>query len=174
MTRPTQHRNLLGLAVALCVFFTASAAHATLIVEATVTPIGGLFHYDFSVTNNAAEDVVIVSITDAPVGDPFIDPSLVAPVGFLASYDSGLGFVDFLEDTDLFGVGTTKSGFMFDSASGPTATTFSTFEALTVQGNLLTGQIRTNVIPEPGTITLLLVGMGAIVAFTVRKRKRSD
>jgi hypothetical protein len=147
----------------------SGAVEAALIVEATVSSIGGgAFHYDFSITNSGPEDVVLVTL-NAPLGDPLIDPSLVFPAGFFASYDSGLGFVDFLEDTDLFGAGTTKSGFGFDSGSGPSGF-FDVFTALTTQGDTLIGQVQQNVIPEPGTVALLALGLGVFGLMVVRRK----
>ena len=155
------------LVIVLTIFIAFSTAQATLLVNAIVTPTnGGLFDYDFSVTNNGTEDVSIVSIPDAPFGELTIDLTLVAPVGYLASYDSGLGIIDFLEDTDLFTVGSTRNGFAFTSASGPDSN-FMTFDALTIDGNLISGQIRKDlrpgaVVPEPGTIVLLAFGLGCL------------
>jgi hypothetical protein len=167
------YRTPLGLAVALGVLLAASAVHAALIVEATVSPLGGgVFHYEFSVTNNEAEDVAIVSITDAPIGDALIGPSLSTPAGFLGSYDAGLGFVDFLADADIFGVGTTKSGFSFDSESGHAPGVFSEFEALSIFGSFFSGQVQAtqNVIPEPSAMALLAVGLCAWGLILARRK----
>jgi hypothetical protein len=129
-----------------------------LLVEPTVTsPGGGVFHYEFAITNNTLEDVAIVSLVDAPSGDPLIGGSLMTPTGFQASYDSPLGIVDFLADV-AFGIGTTESGFAFDSTAAPGSGFLRTFEALTVNGTFLTGRVQG--IPEPGTLTLLVRGLG--------------
>src|SRR4029434_4598588 len=116
---------------------------------------------EFTIGNSGPADVPIVSITDAPVNDPLIGPSLEAPPGFLASYDPGIGlsfgFVDFLEDTELFAVGTTRTGFRFQSAASPPSY-FTLFEALTINGRLLSGNIT---VPELGS-PLLLAGLGLV------------
>jgi uncharacterized repeat protein (TIGR01451 family) len=74
---------------------------ATLFVDATVTPTGGTFRYEFTIQNTGPDDYVLVSLVDGPLDDPLIPLSLTAPNGFLANYDPGLGTVDFLEDADL-------------------------------------------------------------------------
>ena len=144
-------------------------AHAVMIVEASVTPGAGFYHYDFTITNTGPDDVVLVTLIDAPLGDPLIDPSLTVPAGFLGSYDPGLGFVDFLENFDWFAAGTISGPFIFDSLVGPDANSFSRFEALTSVGGLLTGCIAINgrclepePVPEPQTWALLVLGLGCM------------
>ena len=177
MTQSKKIRCIARLAIVLTTCIALNNLHATLMVNATVTPTGGgLFNYEYSITNNEVEDVSIVSITDAPFGDPNIDSTLLAPAGLMANYDPGLGIVDFLEDIDLFGIGTTKNGFTFTSAFGP-ASNFMTFEALTVNGNFISGQVQKDirpdvVVPEPGTIALLAFGLGYLSL--IRKRKGGD
>jgi hypothetical protein len=173
------HRNLLWLAVALCVLVATRAAHATVIVSVTVAPMGGLFHYDYSITNDPPSpgvDVILVDVNVLPMDATLTN--LFAPAGFLTVYDFGLGKVSFLPDfgsPDLFEVGATHSGFGFNSPRLPGA---STFDALTLLGDTVSGPTQAPLgaiaapVPEPATVTLLLVGLGPLVAFTVRKRYR--
>ncbi len=149
--------------VLMSLLFFSTAAEAALTVEATVTPLAGSFLYEFSVMNTGPDDVVLVSIVDAPLGDPLIDPTLTAPVGYLASYDDGLGIVDFLEDTGLFAVGTTTSGFGFESLSAPAPGVFRSFEAFEFDGDFLAGDVQTTIIPEPSTL-VGVAGMCGICA----------
>ena len=142
----------------------------TIDVDLLYTPLGGgIFQYELSVRNNGPNDVAIVSITDAPENDPLIFPTLEAPKGYGAIYDPGIGlgfgFVDLLEDTALFAANSTTSGFRFQSQSSPPAN-FTTFEALTIQGDSISGLIRLQAVPDAGS-TLLLTTMGslALVAF---------
>ena len=84
--------------------------------------------------------------------------------------------VDFAEGLtgSLFGIGTTISGFNFDSMFGPMAN-FQVFQALDISGKGSTGQVQTIFIPEPGTMALLAAGLFAFVpgvARGVRKRCR--
>jgi hypothetical protein len=132
-----------------------------LLVEATVDDVGGVFHYAFTVTNNDPDDYAIVSLVDAPIGDPLIAASLTPPVGFLAIYDSGVGFVDFLEDTQLFASGTVVGVFAFDSVFDPSLH-FQDFEALTTQGTLVSGNVVVTSIPEPGGLALIALGLGLL------------
>jgi len=139
---------LLILVAALLV--PTTGAQAAIFVRATVTPLGGSFRYVFEVENTGPDDFVIVSIVDAPVADPLIDPTLTTPAGFLGSYDGGLGIVDFIEDADLFATGTTHGGFRFDSLAGPSGA-FGSFEALTTSGALVSGSVQLTVVNPPGT-----------------------
>ena len=138
--------------LALMGVLSATAAHADITVSSTVTPLGGSFRYEFSITNSMLvspdQDVVIVSITNAPLADPLIGPTLTAPADFVASYDPGLGIVDFLEATSNFGVGTTTGGFSFESQAAPGPGVFSSFEALTVNGSSTSGSVQ-QVVGQP-------------------------
>ena len=138
--------SLAILLVALLV--SSTAAKAAILVRAAVTPLVGKFRYDFEVENTGPDDHVIVSIVDAPLADVLIPPSLTAPTGFLASYDPGLGIVDFLEDTGLFAAGTTVGLFTFESTTGPNSG-FGAFEALSVAGVLTMGSVESTVLPAP-------------------------
>ena len=57
-----------------------------------------------------------------------------------------------------------------DSAAGPEA--FSTFEALTVAGDLLTGDVAITLIPEPHSAALVALGLGALLARARRMEER--
>ncbi len=143
--------------VILGVWGGVSLVHAQVSLEATVTSLGGSFRYDISVDNSTNEDLAIVSLVSAPLFDPLIDPSLVTPPGFRGSYDGGLGFVDFLADTDIFARGTTISGFRFESLEGP-GTYFSHFDALGIQGTSFSGQVRilrAHGVPDAGSTWLM-------------------
>lgn len=150
----------------------APSALAQFILDAEVTPLAGAFRYDLTFRNQTAEDVAIVSILDAPLADPLIGPSLTTPPGFLASYDDGLGFIDFLEDTLLFGAGEVVGGFSFDSLAGPDAS-FSAFSALSVLGNEFTGSIQIRpgnvVIPEASTALAAAGVAGCLLIHAVRR-----
>jgi len=163
---------LTGLAVGLCVLTVPSVSNALLIVEDTVTPGVGVFHHEFTITNNTIDDVAVVSILDAPIGDPFITGSLIVPVGFMGSYDSGLGVIAFLGNTQLFAAGTTTGGFEFDSAFAPTpspSSLFTAFEALTVNGSFITGDVQSAVAQVPEAPPLLLLVLGVLSLWVARR-----
>jgi hypothetical protein len=149
-------RTLAGLGAALALLV-APAAEAALLVSDAVTPFGTGSHHELTVTNTGPADVVLVSILDSPLADALIDASITAPVGYLALYDPGLGIVDFLEGTALFGAGTSVSGFSFDSGVAPGAPFFTSFEAITVAGDLLAGTVDTRV-PGPGSLAAVALG----------------
>lgn len=118
-------------AAGLALIGMANAAMAALVVDSTVTPIdGGLFRYQFSITNTGPDDIILVTISGVPLNDPNIQTTLEVPAGFVPSYDPNLGLVDFVENTALFRAGTTVEGFAFNSGSGP-GDRFGRFEAFT-------------------------------------------
>ena len=145
-------------------------SHAGLFLNGTVTSLTGSYRYDVSVQNTGPEDYVIVSIPDAPLADPLIDPSLAGPAGFLTAYDDGLGFVDFLENTDLFAAGSVSGPFSFESLAGP-GQAFSTFEALTTVGSSTAGPIQWVVVPEPAAATVA-VALGLLSGALIWRRRR--
>ncbi|HAB16461.1 MAG TPA: hypothetical protein PLX89_19065 [Verrucomicrobiota bacterium] len=150
--------------LALFAFIVTFAGRAQILVNGIATPVGsGVFHYEFSVNNTGADDYVVVSLVDAPLGDPLIDPSLVSPLGFVSSYDLGLGFVDFIGDTDSFTPGTHISGFSFDSRAKP-STAFREFEALSALGELVSGRVNYATVPEtiPAGWLLAVSVVGAV------------
>jgi hypothetical protein len=131
---------------------------------ATVVPAGALFHYDYSVTFDPSdEEIAVLTIVLLPADDSLT--GLTAPVGFLASYDSGLGLLALLPDVaSFFPLAGTLSGFAFDSARAEGATTF---EAFTIFASILIGDTTGPVgdatsVPEPATSVLLTIGLGAL------------
>jgi hypothetical protein len=135
-------------------------AHADVIVTANVTPNGGLFQYDYSITNQTADDLPVLDIAVTPditIGD------LTAPTGFETAYDPGLGLVSFLENTASFG-STPLSGFMFDSSVAPSATTFTaTLQDLTTFAvSTMSGSTQGPVVPEPTMLMPCALGMAAL------------
>lgn len=164
--------HALGLTLAVCAVscLFPHAAHAGLFVDLSAVPLGGgTYQYDVSVSNNGPEDLAIVSLTDAPLGDALIAPSLTAPAAFSTSYDSVLGFVDFLADVS-FAAGTTVSGFSFLSTAVPTVS-FTSFEALTIQGDLLSGQVRYPRMNVPDTGSSLVALSFGLAALRIARRK---
>lgn len=163
MKRTSLKNGFIGLAAVLFVCLTPQVSQA-LLIDATVESIGGgLFHWEFTINNDGAVDVLLVTITDAPLFDPEIAPTLTQPLGFTASYDSGLGLVDFISVSEVFGVGQAWSGFAFDSQAGPAAN-FSGFQALTDNLETITGSVSVHEVPvpEPATLTMLVVGAALV------------
>jgi hypothetical protein len=132
----TEPRRRTSLAMALAGLLSAGHAHAVPVITAVVTDLGGSFRYDYTIDNRAGgEDIALVDI-NVPAFDATLT-HLFAPAGFAAVYTDFLGKVTFLPQagvSDLFAAGQSLRGFGFESARrlGP-----STFEALTVSGELL-------------------------------------
>ena len=81
MKQPTHFRHpIIHGCLLLAVALSAPTASAVM-VDMVVTPLGGSYRYDVSVNNDSLDDLAIVSISDAPLGDPLIDPTLTAPAG---------------------------------------------------------------------------------------------
>jgi hypothetical protein len=142
----------------------STTAGATLLVSADVLPVDDAFRWEITIENQGPDDVAIVSLFGAPLGDPLIDASLATPPGFFASYDDGLGIVDFLEDTALFAVGQALAGFVFLSEVGVEPGAFARFEALTVNGDPEAGDVSVRLVPEPHTALLVVLGAAALAA----------
>lgn len=165
-------RSFLGaLGLAILASLASGPAHASLIVQVLVTPAGGAFAYEVTVDNQLADDVVLVALVDAPAADALLSASLTAPVGYLATYDSGLGIVSFLEGTALFPTGVAVGGFSFTSAAAPGPGVFESFEALTSLGVPVTGDLQMTLVPEPAG--LLPLGIGILALGRSRRRSRS-
>jgi len=173
MKNSTRPAKLLALASALlCALALSATAHAQITLTPTITNIGGgLIRYQYSVSNTSLFDFSVISIN--VIAAPGAVQSLVAPTGFSAFFDPGLGQVDFVENTQSFTAGSTISGFAFNS---PFAPQMSTFTALRLDGNgnpvTITGSVLAPaVIPEPATFLLFGAGLAGLAAMKIRGRK---
>ena len=164
-----------GIAATPVLLSLASIAQAQIpTVSAAVTLSGGLYHYNYTFTNNSLNDLFDISI-HVPTG-PGAILNLSAPTGFVAAYDSGLGLVDFLEDSSTFATGVPVSGFLFDSKVQPG---LGTIDALTLDsnGNIVTTSFRgVTATPEPGSIALFgaFITAGAFAIRKARSRKQPN
>ena len=163
------------LLCAAVVLFTASAiaTAAPIAVNATVTSLGSLFHYEYSITNNTLDDVFIIDVTTPKSLTAVTD--LKAPMGFQIAFDSGLGLVSFIEDSSHFAAIPTL-GFSFDSPFAPVA---SVFNATVVNGTSvvynLTGPTESPAaVPEPGTAPILAILALALPVLLRRRRNASN
>lgn len=166
MKSPLRFTTRSGLLLAL---IGLPVAQAGFTLETRVTPVPGAFRYEITVHNDEPLELALVSFNDAPLNDPIIASTLSAPLGFLASYDGGLGFVDFLADSGSFLSGSDVTGFRFESLADPTLF-FTQVEALDVQGNLVPGTVDLTVVPETGTAGAALLVTGAVVTHLRRRR----
>src|SRR5438067_11994077 len=126
--------TLVYAALALWLLQVGSAATAQVSVVPGVTTNLGVTTFDFAIANSTPNDLVIVTIGVPAFPGAIFD--LETPTGFVTNFDSGLGLVDFLADTDSFAAGSTLSGFKFSSHLPPGP---SQFTALDLQGNLYAG-----------------------------------
>jgi hypothetical protein len=160
----TRHRiiGLLGLAL-----LAALPAQAQLIVQSSVSPSGGMFRYEYQISNQTSADFSIVTLGGL-VPQAATVQALASPAGFLASFDSGLGLLSFIEGTQPFLAGLTSGTFSFESpyAAGP-----GTFEAIDIMGGAALGQVAfvpAAAVPEPSTYALI----GALLLLGLAARRR--
>jgi hypothetical protein len=165
MRKPGLRSGASALFAALCLFVAASQAHAQVDVTPTVSFANGVYSYNYSVANSSAEDLALVNINVTP--GLFTIQNLLTPAGFQSVYDTNLGIVTFLSDANVFGAGTTLDGFTFDSPYAPSATMF---DALSLNGTPFVGTTQGPVVPEPGSLALL-VGLGVTGIVALRRRK---
>ena len=165
--KPNQSRHRIALsALILVASLFAQTTRATAIVSRTTTPLaGGIFQYDFSIFNSGPQEIVIMTILDAPTMDPLISPTLTAPSGFLIDYDFWLGLVSFAANLDSFTAGSTKGLFSLQSSADP-STNFKMFEAFTLSGDIEHGTISG--VPDAGN-TLLMASLGLMTLALARK-----
>lgn len=162
--------------VLLCSLALPKAANAGPITfDLTVTNVvGGLFNYDYRVSNTSLFDYSAISI--GVVAAPGGVLNLMAPTGFSAFFDPGLGQVDFVENTLNFSAGSSIRGFSFNSPFGPQP---SFFTALRLD---LVGSPTTSVgtvlapgsssVPDSGaTLVLLSAGLAGLAAMKNGRRK---
>lgn len=147
------------------------ASAATVTVVSSVTPNGSLYHYDYSIANGTANDAFLLDLS-VPA-NPSAITDLVAPAGFKAAFDSGLGLVSFLEDTSMF-TSTALDGFSFDSSFGPGPGSFtaslldSSSNIYTVAGSVM---VPTAAVPEPNFFAVF-AGIAALAIFGAPKLRK--
>jgi hypothetical protein len=110
-----------------------------------------------------------LSVTLTVPADPTAVQNLLAPAGFNAFFDPGLGLVDFIEDTSLFTSGSIVGPFTFTSPFTITPV----FSALVLDARQSLVTMPVDVIaaapaPEPTTAGFALFGM---VTFIVLRRR---
>jgi len=169
LPRPRRLAVPLALAGALGALFSAGAARAQ--VQVTAAPItftGGLFSYNYSITNLSGADLAVVNLDGLPMV-PGALSNLSAPAGFqISPYDPGVGIESFLSNTQAFTSGSTISGFSFTSAFGPGTVAFDTLDN---NGGTFNG---TTLAPVPEASTLVSLGAGVLLlTFAVVRRRRA-
>ncbi len=173
MLRTQQYAQFLGLAALLYTLVPNSAHAASLTVTPTTTSENGLFHYDYTISNDTSNDFLLVTIDVAAQPDAI--QNLVTPTGFFSNFDAGLGLLDFAgQESTGFTAGSTFTGFEFDSPLQPRA---SSFTALRLDANenplTLTGRTPAPV-PEPSStagLVALVPGFFILRRFSARRRK---
>lgn len=168
-------RHFAGIALAaVAVAVSGQTARAQVTITGFYIP-GPNFTYQLFVNNASPETLALVTVDVPAVEGAATD--LVAPAGFLMTFDPGFGTVDLLEDIDpvtpqSFAPGTVQGAFTFRSPFDVSNTTFS---GLDVQGNPFSGTLSLTLssasAPEPGVLPLMFpVGALALGAFISKRR----
>lgn len=158
--------TLLGLGLLLA----AGQSQAQIVLTPTVTSVGNEFQYDYSVTNNSPDTTYyVVSLQGLPGENTVFN--LAAPTGFQINYDSSLGLITFLADSQSFDPTTTVSGFTFDSFLPPTTTSTESTGLDPLGNGVVTDGTAPGPVPEPGMGGLLVAGVTATLLTLRRKRK---
>jgi len=151
-------KKRLAPTIGLLLFTSALAFGDPITVSPVVTQSGSTFHYDYSISNTTGLDLPVLDVAVTP--GPTVT-NLMAPAGFQSAFDSVLGLVSFLEDTDVFSP-SPISGFMFDSLVGPSSTSFTAtlldanFNVSTMSGSTI-GPAGSAAVPEPASLWLLAI-----------------
>jgi hypothetical protein len=164
------------LLVALCLGGIVFAGVANVSAQVAVNPTvsfnlsTGVYTYSYSVFNGTNNSLAIISFGASPSG-PTTVQNLTAPTGFFATYDSGNGFISFLEDSSpgtpqMFAPGSTVAPFTLTSMFAPGATSF---QALDIFGNTFTGVTQAP-IPEPGVFALAALAIPGFAVLLYRRR----
>jgi hypothetical protein len=121
------------------------------------------YTYTYSVTNTGlTDDLVIVTL---PVFSPLGVGSVMAPTGFLLTFDPSQRVVNFIEDGNIvtpqtFAPGSTVGTFSFTSVMAPGTANFLAYDAT---GTEFTGTAVAP-IPEPAAALTGLFAAGALLA----------
>lgn len=161
----------LALAGALGALFSAGSARAQVLLTPTVTPMGSLFNYSYSVTNLTTADLAVININGL-VLDPATATNLMSPAGYQITFDPNLGIASFLPGLDnasTFGPGSVVSGFSFDSAFAPSTVTFDTLDAN--NGMTAGTTVGPAAVPEASTLVSLGAGLSVLAFIAVRRRR---
>ena len=180
MTRIGQSKNFFILAAALIGLLTPCIVQAQVLVTGAASPVSGgaLFQYNYTISNNTPNDLVVVDIHVTPGMGSIVPGSIIAPNDFVSAFDPGLGLVSFLENTVPFGAAP-LSGFSFRSNLRPGNSTFDATQltpagSLTVSSGSVTSAVGAAV-PEPGSLAWLGVfaAGGSLVWIHRRPNKHS-
>ena len=162
--------GIIASLTALIALLAPLPAQAQVDVHGTYSFASNIYSYSFTVVNNTADDVLLVTARLPDRTFVVMNPS--APTGFSLNYSEADGnsngvpdaYLDFLAD-DIFAPGTTTGPFTFDTSTPEFGFVF---EGLNSTGDSVTGNVT--VAPEPATLALLLPGLMS-AGIAIRRRK---
>lgn len=173
--QPRRFVGALALAGALGALLLSGSAQAQVTVAPTVTSVGSVFNYSYSVTNLSANELFFIDFVSPTQPDALTN--LMAPDGFQIAFTPDQGLFTFLPSDPAtttpgsFSPGSVVSGFSFDSTFAPTSTTFSGIDS---SGGTFTGTTLTpNAAPVPEAGTLVSLGIGLLFLGGAVLRRRT-
>jgi hypothetical protein len=168
---------ILALSLLMLLAAPARRASAAPILDVQVTDLsGGMFQYDYTLTNPVASDELIYDFGLFFTGDPL---NVIGPSGW--DIIAGSGFINWLSMepfvTDIL-PGSSLGGFSFRSTYGPGNIEFEATTGDLATGfpvNLPTRAVTTGpapAVPEPSAI--LMLATGAAGAWQLRRRRQEN
>jgi hypothetical protein len=152
---------------ALLLFASMIVQASAVTVAPTVTAVGGMYQYAYSISYTGTDDAFLVDIPVA--SDPGAVMNLTTPSGFTSQFDYVSGLVSFLENGSFFQA-TPTSGFSFDSYLAPESVLFNA----SVVGSSGIYNVAGSTVaptPEPAYFYLLALMAPALLFF---KRRNSN
>ncbi|MEJ7607634.1 MAG: PEP-CTERM sorting domain-containing protein [Bryobacteraceae bacterium] len=155
------------LALTVLLMAPSHAGAASITVTSSTTVQGALYRYDYAISNSSIPDLLSVTLS-VPAQANAVQ-NLMAPAGFSAFFDAGLGLVDFVEGSRAFTVGSTIAGFSFASPFQLGATNFTALSLDSNQNPVITSG-TTSAVPEPASMGLFAAGLAILLS--ARKCRR--
>ncbi len=170
---PFLKRPAVSISLALLAMILPGLLSATPVtVTSSVSANGPLYVFDFTVTDNSLPNLLSITLT-VPSQASAVQ-NLVAPAGFFADFDPGVGLVDFVSDTSSFSIGTPVTGWILQSPFQLGSVSFSTLSLDANQNPVTTtGTVSSidSATPEPSALGLMAVS--SICVFCLHRKKHS-
>ena len=163
-----RHAGVAIRSTVLLLFASVAAYSSAVTVTPTVTSLGGLYEYAYSISYTGPDDAFLIDISVPSNPSAIFD--LTTPAGFTSQFDSVNGLVSFLEDGSMF-TATPTSGFSFDSYMAPGTAMFAA-SVVDTNGNIYTVG-GTTIAPTPEPVYGYLLFLMAPALLILKRRTLS-